>query len=240
MGAAICWMVQAWQPLAWAFLGGALAVIHLGLFSYWINTYHAGAIAALGGALVLGSMPRLKKSASVRYGVLMIMGIVIVALSRPFEGLLLSLPVLLSLGRRAFSPRDRTRWKVILRRAALPVALIIGGVAWLGYYDYRAFGNPLTLPYTVGRATYATAPYFIWQSPRPEPAYTHAVMRSYYRDTELKIAEESRSLTGYLYMKVLLASGSVLFFAGVALLPPLMMLRRVFIDKRVRFDSACS
>jgi hypothetical protein len=239
MCAAICWMLQQWLPPTWALLGGALAVIHLGLYSYWINTYHAGAIAALGGALVLGSVPRLKKPASARHGVLMIAGFVIVALSRPFEGLLLSLPVLLVIGGRALSPRGRTGREGIIRRTALPVALAIGAAAWLGYYDYRAYGNPLTLPYTVGRATYATAPYFIWQKARPEPTYRHAVMREYYRDTESNIAEQSRSISGYLYMKAILAAGSVLFFGGVALLPPLIMLRRVVTDKRVRFLVLC-
>jgi hypothetical protein len=239
MCGAICWMLQAWLPPSWALLGGALAVMHLGLFSYWINTYHAGAIAALGGALILGSMPRLMKSASVRYGVLMIIGMAIVALSRPFEGLLLCLPVLLALVRGAFSSSNPTANGVIMRRAVLPVTLMIGAVTWLGYYDYRAFGSPFTLPYTVGRATYATAPYFIWQEARPEPAYRHAVMRDYYRDTESNIAERSRSISGYLYMKSILAFGSILFFAGVALLPPLFMLRRVFIDKRVRFLVLC-
>jgi hypothetical protein len=239
MCAAICWMLQAWLPATWALLGGAMAVMHLGLFSYWINTYHAGAIAALGGALILGSMPRLMRSGSLRYGVLMATGIVIVALSRPFEGLLLCLPVLLALARRAFSRRSRARRGFIMRRAALPVALIMGAAAWLGYYDYRAFGSPLILPYTVGRATYATAPYFIWQKSRPEPAYRHAVMRSYYRDTELKIAEESRSWSGYLYVKVILTVAAIIFFAGAALLPPLVMLGRVFIDRRVRFLVLC-
>ena len=51
MCAAICWMLQAWLPASWAFLGGMLAIIHLGLFSYWINTFHAaGSIAGLGGS----------------------------------------------------------------------------------------------------------------------------------------------------------------------------------------------
>ena len=239
MCAAICWMLQEWLPSAWALLGGALAVMHLGLFSYWINTYHAGAIAALGGALVLGSLPRLKKSASICNGVVMMIGLIILALSRPFEGLLLGLPMLLSLGLRAFLGRDQELSGAIVRFAILPAALAVGAAAWLGYYDYRAFGSPLTLPYTVGRATYATAPYFIWQKARIEPAYRHAVMRTYYRDTELKIAEESRTRSGYLHMKVILAVGSFLFFAGVALLPPLIMLRRVFIDKRVRFLVLC-
>src|SRR3989475_5507101 len=61
MCAAICWALQGWMPASWALLGGVLAVMRLAMFSYWTNTYYGGALAAIGGALVLGAFPRIKK-----------------------------------------------------------------------------------------------------------------------------------------------------------------------------------
>src|ERR1700751_2231912 len=49
MCAAILWMLQAWMPARWAFLGATLAGLKFGVAHYWMNSYWGGAVAAIGG-----------------------------------------------------------------------------------------------------------------------------------------------------------------------------------------------
>jgi hypothetical protein len=105
----------------------------------------------------------------------------------------------------------------------------------MGYYNYRVFGNPFIPPYKIDRDTYSSAPYFIWQSARPEPVYRHAAMRNFYTGDELKtFREETDSIAGFLSEsgKKLLETGS--FYLSFTLIPPLVMLPWAFRDRRIR------
>jgi len=180
MCAAIVWMLQGWMPSRWALLGGILAMLNLAIVSYWMNSYWGGAMAAIGGALTLGALPRIKSKQRVRDALIMGLGIAILANSRPLEGFIFCLPVavalLIWLAGKSSPPVQVTASRVV---APLAAVLIITG-AFIGYYNWRVTGNPLLLPHSLNLKAYYSTPLFIWEKLRPPMHYNNRQFEDFY------------------------------------------------------------
>ena len=177
MCAAIYWMLLGWLPAPWAWLGGAFAVVRFGIFSYWINTYFGGCVAAIGGALVLGALPRLRTHLSTRVLVVLAVGLLILAGSRPLEGFVFSLPIVIAAVSLIVKKKA---WRGMAKRLLPAVALLLAGMAGQFYYDWRGTGHPLLMPYVLNYRTYHISRPFLFLKPNPIPQYTHPAMRTFY------------------------------------------------------------
>lgn len=87
LGGALLWMLQAWAPPAWSLVAAWWTILLLGS-THWSYSYWGGAVPALGGALVFGALGRLGR-ARPRDAIALAFGVLMLANSRPLEGLLL-------------------------------------------------------------------------------------------------------------------------------------------------------
>lgn len=221
--AAATWMLQAFVPPSWAFAGGLLAAFRFGVFSYWATTFWGGSVSAAAGALVLGVAMRFPRRAGPGAGLALGAGTSLLLLTRPFEGLLAAVAAWGATAWRWLRSPSGDRWRLLLR-VGIPAAVILAAAAaFLLRYDAAVTGDPLTLPYQLQRSTYAVGQHFLWQAPRPAPAYRHAELQSFYAGWELEGFQGSRRFADLLRLWAEKARIFWLFFAGPALTLPFVL-----------------
>ena len=188
--AVLCWALQGWLPPVWAFAGSLIAALHIGVVSYWTESYWGGTCAAIGGALLIGALPRLIERPCASAGMAFAAGLAVLANTRPYEGLVLAAVCtgwLIFEGIRRCEP--------VVGSVLVPVALLLIPVAsWMAYYNYRVTGHALQLPYVAHDNQYALLEPVLWETHvRPMPAYSNTGLRDFWladRDEKLRAHHE--------------------------------------------------
>ncbi|MCA9213525.1 MAG: hypothetical protein KDB27_10695 [Planctomycetales bacterium] len=143
--AAVIWAMFQWLRPRWAVYGSLLILLNPHIHLRWGQSYWGGAVALAGGALLIGAFGRLRRRPDLITGIAAGSGLAILAASRPFEGLLMAIPVCCFTAFVIIRSLDRAKLAVVLGSVA---TLTVGGLS-LTTYNQSVTGNWKKMPYRV-------------------------------------------------------------------------------------------
>ncbi len=228
---ALYWALRGWMPARWALFGVLLAALRFAVASYWINAYHGGFVPAAGGAVVLGACARLHRRVSLGDSWALGLGLAILAVTRPFEGVAYATPLLAML---AWQYRARLSE---LAKIAVPVlVLTCVALACLGVYMKAVTGSPFVTAYQISQKTYGWPMALAW-TPPPRIHNRHIEMANYY-DYEVGEHEKVADPINFIEYFTLHIEEYWRFFFGPVLTIPLIMLGSVWRRNKILFRGA--
>jgi hypothetical protein len=159
-----CLMLFAWVSPPWALAVSAMFALCLYPGMYWTNSYWGGSVAASGGALVLLSIGIYLKTQKAFTGAIFAAGILLLFWTRPYEGGVFALMVLVVFAKELWHKRQSTVLAVAL-------SLLMAGAAWTCLDNKAITGSPFRLPYVEHDHQYNVTPVFWFLPLRSQPVY---------------------------------------------------------------------
>lgn len=196
MCAAICWALQPLIRPRYAFLAGLYCALKYGMFTQYGDSYWGGSVSALGAAITLGAFVRLTRTRRAVYVPVLVLGIALLANSRPFEGLMFAVPI--GIAFLYWIYRTRLYFRVLAPTAAL-LALMVAGMA---YYNYRSTGDAKEMPYVANYHQYHFVQPFLGMKELPEPNYRHYQMAKLFETWEGTPGKIERTWKGIRFLTV--------------------------------------
>jgi len=202
MASCLVWMIKGYFSTRWAFWAGIFIILRFALWNYWSSSYWGGAVAAIGGALIFGALPRFKskKKTDVVFSSLCFgLGLAFLSQSRLFEGLLLSIIPGLYLLKLIYQNVSAKKWNKATA-LLLPAALVlIFNFSLSAFYNYKITGDPIKMPYSLHGEQYSVQPPFLFLDTRePPPSFNHDIFEKHYNGWEII---EINSIKDYLKIK---------------------------------------
>ena len=232
MCGALCWMLQAWLPPAWALGGGLVAATQIAIGSFWVNSYVGGAtVPVMAGALMFGAIPRFLRKPSPALAALFAAGVVFLENTRPFEGTVITL-ISCGLGfflyRKSLFGRPHVSWKLFIPAAGI----LLAGALFTTYYSWRVTGSPLKTAYEVNRETYGWPENLAFLPPK-KLTYRHKILEN------VEVVELSHRLRYATFGRMLdswSARAFILwaFYVGPGLTAALLLMPWVFKSRKMR------
>lgn len=197
----ICWMLAGATNRKWAVLGGCLTALHPAMQTSWSQSLVSGWLTATGSALLMGAVLRLRRRVEIRNSVVVGIGVAVLALTRPFEGLvctLLSAAVLWQLwGLRTIGDKTLKAMKVSAWAVA-PVAIALFLTA---AQNLATTGKITVMPYQLHEHDYGVAPLFVFdevKSPAVPEEDLPQTIRDYHEGWSLQSYLNRVGLWGWL------------------------------------------
>ncbi len=222
---ALTWMLHLWLPVRSALPMTLLASLIL-ILNWGSNYFAAGPLATIAGALQVGLFRRwsMMPQHTVRWldGILWGISLVLLAWTRPFEGLVFSIIMGFSLFITVIQRKNVAFW---LSRLLPGLVLTLLPAAWFQLeYNHATTGSRTLFPYVHHYQQYGISPPFFFQSPLTEPVYRHREMQQLHRqesafDQQIRSIRWLPSFVSFRFGKIWANYGLLLFILPFVTLP---------------------